>query len=154
MQKKLFYFILNLGFSTVHKNFVDFLFQQFLQKSRSNSSENRIRSSCIRLWYNVGAIERDIRRELVSVNALHSMSLVLKWREEGDRERRRLRFWRSQPALSFKREHPEVSDLETDPEAFEPCQFEPEVYRTMSDHNGQRQRQKTTILEVKKAPRY
>ena len=46
-------------------------------------------------------------------------------------------------ALHFEREHPEVSDLETDLEAVEACQFEPEVYRAMSDHNGQRLRQKT-----------
>ena len=43
-----------------------------------------------------------------------------------------------------------MSDLETDPEVFEPCQFEPEVYRAMSDHGGQRQCQKMTTVEVKK----
>ena len=42
-----------------------------------------------------------------------------------------------------------MSNRETDLEAVEPCQFEPEVYRAMSDHNGQRQRQKTTTVEVK-----
>ena len=31
-----------------------------------------------------------------------------------------------------------MSDLETDLEAVESYQFEPEVYRTMSVHNGQR----------------
>ena len=39
-----------------------------------------------------------------------------------------------------------MSDLKTDPKAFEPCQFEPEVYRAMSDHNGQ----KATTLGAKK----
>ena len=50
----------------------------------------------------------------------------------------------------FEREHLEVSDLDTHLEVVEPCQFEPEVYRTMSDHSGQRQHQKTTTVEVKK----
>ena len=49
--------------------------------------------------------------------------------------------------MSFERE---VSDLETDLEAVEACRFEPEVYRAMSDHNGQRQCQKTTIVEARK----
>ena len=52
--------------------------------------------------------------------------------------------------MSFDREHLEVSDLETDVEVVDACQFEPEVYRTMSDHNGQRQRQKTTTVKAKK----
>ena len=45
--------------------------------------------------------------------------------------------------MSFEREHPEVLDLETN------LEFEPEVYRAMSDYNGQRQHQ-TTIMEAKK----
>ena len=48
-------------------------------------------------------------------------------------------------ALHFEREETEVSDLKTDLEA-----FKPEVYRAMSDHNGGRQRQKTTTVEAKK----
>ena len=34
--------------------------------------------------------------------ALHSVALVLKWREDDDREWRRQRFWRSQPVLHFE----------------------------------------------------
>ena len=43
-----------------------------------------------------------------------------------------------------------MSDRETDLEALELCQFEPEVYRAMSVHNCQRQCHKTTTVEVKK----
>ena len=39
---------------------------------------------------------------------------------------------------------------ETDLEAVETCQFELELHRAMSDHNGQRQCQKTTTVMVKK----
>ena len=43
-----------------------------------------------------------------------------------------------------------MSDLETDREAVEPCQFELGLYSAMSDHNVKRQRQKTTAVEAKK----
>ena len=42
-----------------------------------------------------------------------------------------------------------MSNLDTDLEAVEPCQFEPEVYCTMSDHSSQRQHQKKTTVEAK-----
>ena len=47
--------------------FVDFLFQQFLQKSRSNSSENCIHSGLIRLWWKVGAVVHDVTRGTISI---------------------------------------------------------------------------------------
>ena len=80
------------------------------------------------------------------------MSLVLRMErfEEGDRERQRQLFWRSHPVLPFKGKEWEVSDLETDREAVDPCHFQPEVHSAMSDRDNQKHEQKMATMEAKK----
>ena len=43
-----------------------------------------------------------------------------------------------------------MSDLKTDLETVEPCQFELEVHSTKSDHNGQEHGQEMVTVEAKK----
>ena len=73
--------------------------------------------------------------------------------EEGDRERRRQRFWRSQPVLHFEGEQWKVSDLKTGQEAVESCHFRLEVHSAMSDCDSQNMDSRTATVEAKNTPR-